>query len=235
MIVEVQYCKLTKGEKTMDGRLILFPGLAADERMYAGITCQCCELMTPRLLIPQPGETMAGYARRHIEALSIEADDIVGGCSFGSLVASEIARQQPCRGLVLLSGAVSSQAMVHQAQQLNRWASWIPYPVIRHVLTRRWFLQRVFGGGTEAELALGRVMIEEAPAQLVREGGRLAVSYFPLQSVPVPVFALHGAEDRVIRSPDVDSLHVLEGAGHGMVVSHRQEVIAFLATYCIAL
>jgi len=217
----------------MGGRLILFPGLAADERMYAGITCSCCELVTPRLLIPQQSETMASYARRHIDALALDMDDLIGGCSFGSLVASEIVRQQPCRGLVLLSGAVSSQAMVHQAQQLNRWASWIPYSVIRHILTRRWFLQRMFGGGTEAQLALGRTMLLEAPAQLVREGGRLAVSYYPEQEVPVPVFALHGAQDRVIHPPPFPALQLLENAGHGMVVSHRRQVSHFLNACCV--
>ncbi len=216
----------------MSGRLILFPGLAADERMYAGITCHNREVVTPRLLIPRPGENMTSYARRHIETLRINTDDVIGGCSFGSLVASEIARQHSCRGLVLLSGAVSSQAMVHQAQQLNRWARWLPYALIRRILTRHWFLQRVFGGGTEEQLALGRIMIEEAPEQLVREGGRLAVSYFPDQDVSVPVFALHGAQDRVIRPPQLASLELLEDAGHGMVVSHPDKVAQFLDRCC---
>ncbi|EAT16947.1 alpha/beta hydrolase [Desulfuromonas acetoxidans] len=216
----------------MGGRLILLPGLAADERMYQGINCSCRELVTPRLLIPRRQETMACYARRHVEALDVAADDVVGGCSFGSLVASEIARQHPCRGLVLLSGAVSSQAVVSKGQQLNRWATWIPYPVIRHILTRRWFLQRVFGGGTEAQLALGRTMILEAPAQLVREGGRLAVSYFPQQDIAVPVFALHGAQDQVIRPPQLSELELLDEAGHGMVVSHANTVSQFLDRCC---
>ena len=212
----------------MGGRLILFPGLAADERMYAGITCSCCELVTPRLLIPQQSETMASYARRHIDALALDMDDLIGGCSFGSLVASEIVRQQPCRGLVLLSGAVSSRAMVHQAQLLSRWSKGIPYAVIRWGLTRRWFLQRVFGGGTEAQLALGKVMIEEAPAPLVREGGRLAVSYFPEEDIVIPVFALHGTQDRVIRPPQVPGVELLDDAGHGMVVSHAGRVSQFI-------
>ena len=212
----------------MKGRMILLPGLAADERMYHGVSCAACELVTPRLLIPNPGETMADYARRHRDCLDIDCDDVVGGCSFGSLVASEIVRQQPCRGLVLLSGALSSRTLVHQAQQLNRWSKWLPYSVIRRVLGSRWFLQRMFGGGAAAQLALGRAMILDAPAQLVREGGRLALSYFPKKDVTIPIFALHGAQDRVIRPPELPCVEILEDAGHGLVVSHASRVSQFL-------
>jgi len=218
----------------MKRRLILFPGLAADERMYDSIHCSTCELVTPRLLIPRRGETMVDYARRHRDQLMISDEDIVGGCSFGSLVASEIVRQQPCRGLILLSGALSSQGLVHQAQQLNRWSRWIPYGVVRHALSSRWFLQRVFGGGEERHMDLGRTMIRESSPQLVREGGRLAVSYFPAEEVSVRVFSLHGAQDRVIHPPQLSSGMLIEEAGHGMVVSHAVQVSQFLEECCSA-
>jgi len=209
-------------------RIILFPGLAADERMYAGLSPSAFELVTPRLLVPERNETMASYARRHCELLSIEPGDVVGGCSFGSLLASAICRQIPCRGLILLSGAVSSTQMVSQAKLLNQWGRYIPYFLVRPVLSHRVFMERVFGGGSEAELALGRQMFLDAPAPLVREGGRLAVSYFPAEELSVPVFALHGALDRVIRPPMLPGVELVADAGHGMVVSHPQRVAEFL-------
>nr|WP_320048667.1 alpha/beta hydrolase [uncultured Desulfuromonas sp.] len=219
----------------MKKRLILFPGLAADERMYQDVSCSVCELVTPRLLVPKKKESMQDYARRCRIQLSIGDDDIIGGCSFGSLVASEIVRQQPCRGLILLSGAHSSQSLVSHAGKLNQWAKWIPYPVIRQILVSRPFLERVFGGGLEAHLQLGRSMLIDAPARLVREGGRLAVSYFPDEEIRVPIFALHGALDQVINVPMLPSTTIVEDAGHGLVVSHARKVSQFLDACCLAL
>jgi pimeloyl-ACP methyl ester carboxylesterase len=216
-------------------RMILFPGLAADERMYAELTPSTFELVTPRLLVPARNESMACYARRHCELLSIEPGDVVGGCSFGSLLASEICRQIPCRGLILLSGAVSSTQMVAQAKHLNRWGRYLPYFLIRPILSHRVFMERVFGGGSEAELALGLQMFLDAPASLVKEGGRLAVSYFPNEELSVPVFALHGALDRVIRPPVLSGVELVADAGHGMVVSHPQRVANFLEQCAVRL
>ena len=56
-------------------------------------------------------------------------------------------------------------------------------------------------------------MLLDAPAQLVREGGRLAVSYFPDEEIHVPIFALHGALDQVIYAPELPTTQIVEGAG----------------------
>ncbi|NIQ93702.1 MAG: hypothetical protein GWO11_05725, partial [Desulfuromonadales bacterium] len=80
-------------------RLILLPGLAADERMYGGLGDIGVALLTPRLPAPRRGETMPEFARRVADELQIGESDLIGGCSFGSLVAAEIARQRPVGAL----------------------------------------------------------------------------------------------------------------------------------------
>jgi pimeloyl-ACP methyl ester carboxylesterase len=46
--------------------------------------------------------------------------------------------------------------------------------------------------------------------------------------IKVPVFALHGQEDKVINPPVLENCTILPHAGHGMVVSHPQQVGEFL-------
>lgn len=213
-------------------RLVLFPGLAADERMYQGLGELPWPLVTPRLLIPRRREEMADYARRHIEAYGLTPHDVVGGCSFGSLLAGEICRQQPMAGLVLLSGALSSAALVRQSHRLQRLAPWVPFVLLRSLLVSAPFLRAVFGEADPAQLELGRRMIHQTPKALLLEGGRLAASYRPQGELACPVFALHGAGDRVIRPPQVAGLELVSDAGHGMVVSHADEVTAFLGRIC---
>jgi pimeloyl-ACP methyl ester carboxylesterase len=217
-------------------RLILFPGLAADERMYQEVTEKGADLpvrlVTPRLLVPHKGETMPAYARRHAEWLLISEDDIVGGCSFGSMVAAEIARQQCCHALVSLSGCVSSDALVHHSERLRMVAGVLPYWLVRYFLTRTFFLTAVFGQAQPGEIALGRQMIKDAPEQLVRRGGELASQYVSTQPIKCRHYMLHGALDRVIRCPQGAHVTIVEDAGHGMVVSHPEQVVMFFGDVC---
>ena len=213
-------------------RLILFPGLAADERMYARLAELPVALVTPRLLIPEDGERIASYARRHAEWLKIGENDIVGGCSFGSMVASEICRQRATRGLVLLSGALSSAALVASSHQLHRFSRCLPFYVVRRMLMSSFFLHKVFGAAELADVELGREMIAETPRELLLRGSVLATGYCSDEPIKCQIFSLHGGQDKVLSPPRLDRGEILPNAGHAMVVSHADEVSEFLRKVC---
>ncbi len=213
-------------------RIILLPGLAADERMYDQLGGLPFELLTPRLLVPQAEESMADYARRHAEWLNIGSDDIVGGCSFGSMVAGEICRQRQTRGLVLLGGALSATALPEVAHRLRLFARFIPFGIMRQVMMNKLFLRAVFGTADEQYLELGRAMIKDTPRELLVYGQHLAATYSPDQQVLCEVCALHGGQDRVLSPPEVDMCEIVADAGHGLVVSHPQVVDEFLIKVC---
>lgn len=217
-------------------RMVLLPGLAADERMYARVRDALekipsdvpFELVTPRLLVPNSKEKMGEYARRTADELHVQADDIVGGTSFGSMVASAIAAQFPVKGLVLLSGALDSSALVHSSRLLNRIAPIIPFPLLQRALASDWFLRGIFGEACPTDIELARKMLLDTPEQTLRRGGILAVTCKLAEPLSVPVCALHGSDDRVLRPPEIDNCKLVPDAGHGMVVSHPQEVAEFL-------
>ena len=213
-------------------RLILLPGLAADERMFARLAELPVELVTPRLLIPENGEHMVSYARRHAEWLNIGDSDVVGGCSFGSMVASEICRQRATKALVLLSGALSSDALVSSSHQLHKFARCLPFHLVRRILMSSFFLHKVFGEAELADIELGREMIAETPRELLLRGSTLATGYRSDGSISCEIFSLHGSQDNVICPPQIDQGEILDGAGHGMVVSHADEVSRFLCKVC---
>lgn len=210
-------------------RLVLLPGLAADERMYAAIGAMPIPVVTPRLLIPDRGETMAEYAARHARWLKIDSQDLIGGCSFGSMVAAEIARQQQVQGLILLSGALSCQALNPYSLRLRRFTQHIPLVLMRWLLTRRRFLTAVFGAADPEHIELGRLMIQQTPDLLLKRGAPLAATYTSNQPLLCPVSALHGAQDRVLSAPAIENLTVIADAGHGLVVSHPEAVTTFLS------
>ncbi|MDY0186249.1 MAG: alpha/beta hydrolase, partial [Desulfuromonadaceae bacterium] len=222
--------------------------LAADERMYAGVRrclrAGCTEpnselspefnlaleatLITPRLLVPHADETMEAYAQRTAAQLELKPHDIIGGCSFGGMVASAIARAQPVAGLVLLSSALDSAAQGRAALVLNRLAQKLPFAWVRKFLASDLFLHVVFGTATPDEIELGRTMLLETPPQTLRRGGALASTYPSYAPILAPVYALHGEEDRVLRAPQLERCTLVPTAGHGLVVSHPQLVANFL-------
>ena len=82
-------------------RVVLFSGMAADTRLFRSIRIPELEIVTPDHAEPAPGETLTQYAARIAEGLFIQPDDIIGGISFGGMLAGEIARQRRVAGKVI--------------------------------------------------------------------------------------------------------------------------------------
>jgi len=209
-------------------RLILWPGLAADERMYQRLGESGWQLETPRFPLPERGEVLPAFARRCADLLQVGPQDMVGGCSFGGMVAAEIARQRPVRGLVLLAGALDSATLPVSMRALGQLPKLLPLSWLRRFFASEFNLRRFFGEQDLEGYALAREMLATTPDPLLREGGRMAVSQKGRPVPAVPVFALHGAEDRVMAPPPVAQLQLVAGAGHGLVFSHAGTVTHFL-------
>jgi len=209
-------------------RLILFPGLGADGRMFVHLGDVGCALSTPALPIPLHAESMDLYARRIADTMHVDAGDYVGGCSFGALVASAIARQRPVAGLVLIAGAISSATVAGPAHWLTRIAAWSPDAMLRALLSSQTFLTRTFGPLTRPQMELARAMLAQTPRDMFITGARLATSYFPAGLPGCPVYALHGSQDRVMRPPAVPGCRLVSGAGHALPVTHPQETTQFV-------
>jgi len=144
------------------------------------------------------------------------------------MVASSIAAQIPFRGLILLSGALDSTALVHSGRILNRVAPLVPFAWLQRVLLSDWFLRSIFGEADPEDIELGRTMLLDTPEPTLRRGGLMAATCRLEADIKVPVFALHGQEDKVITPPTLENCTILPDAGHGMVVSHPQQVGEFL-------
>jgi len=215
----------------MATRLFLLPGLAADERMFSFLGPFPFPLKTPRLPDPLPHESMPGYASRIAVDLGVSADDYLGGSSFGSLVAAEIARQQPLKGLLLIGGGLSSAQLVPAARFLERFGRWVPFGLLRRILASDFFLRQVFGPESPERLDLGRQMLLDTSRNMLLYGGRLAVSYFPQSSLRIPVAAIHGGCDRVMTPPPCTNLCIIPDAGHGLAVSHPEAVTHYIRMF----
>jgi hypothetical protein len=214
----------------MARRLVLLPGLGADERLFAQLGELCLPTHTPRLPVPNSGENMLAYALRVAATLELKPDDWIGGCSFGSLVAADIARHRPVAGLVLIGGALSSSDLTAPAAWASLLRHVLPVRALHPLLTSRALLSLAFGALPADTLSVLASMLADTSDAMLREGVRLVTSYDPSTQPLCPVYSIHGGNDRFMRPPTVPNCIVVEEAGHALVLSHAQRVTGFLRT-----
>lgn len=212
----------------MPRRLFLLPGLGADERLFAHLEPLCLPIITPRLPVPLAHESMPAYSLRVASALDLRPEDWIGGCSFGSLVAADIARRRPVQGLVLIGGALSPDTLVSTWQWLALLRPLLPMRGLHPLLASRTVISFAFGALPEPVLQNIVAMLEATPDTMLTEGARLLSSYRPVIPPLCPVHAIHGALDRFMRPPPVPDCHVLHDAGHALAFTHPREVSTFL-------
>lgn len=205
------------------GRLILLPGLGADERMFENLGDVDPAPLAPRHLVPLPGECLEDYATRVADWLVLKSDDVVGGSSFGGLVASAVARQRRVKGLVLIGGALHAEALA-QSGLLRFVPTWL----LRPMLHSDRLTEKVFAPESQAMRRLARSMLDDAPEELLLRGSRMMWRYRPAAAIRCPVFAIHGGMDPVMSPPPVAGCRLVDEAGHGIAWTHGELVGRFL-------
>jgi surfactin synthase thioesterase subunit len=212
----------------MSARLLLLPGLGADERLFSRLGELCVPAVPARLPLPAADEAFTAYALRVAAQLDLRPEDWIGGCSFGSLVAADIARRRPVAGLVLIGGALSSAALAPPLRSLIRLAGPLPWgrlhPLVAHPLA----LRLAFGKLNAGVIDLLAAMAADTPVPMLRAGARFLADYHPRIPVLCPVHAIHGCRDRLLRPPPLPDCRMVAGAGHAIALSDPQPVTAFL-------
>ncbi len=74
-------------------------------------------------------------------------------------------------------------------------------------------------------------MAESAPLAFMRWGGRAILEWEGCESLPCPIFHIHGQRDRVIPTKAVAPDVTIPGAGHVVNLTHAAAVNAFIARH----
>jgi pimeloyl-ACP methyl ester carboxylesterase len=207
-------------------RIILLPGLGANERMFENIDRSGLPLLTPSHLIPGKDEGLPAFARRTAEELGVGSNDIIGGSSFGGVVAAAIARQMPVRALVLLGGALDASGLRPIPGQ--KLIQKLPSALILPLLHSEKAMQYLFAPEGPEVCRLAREMLKEIPDEQILRGGRMLLAYHCSAPLHAPVFALHGALDPIMLPPPVENCRVLPKAGHAIPWTHGAEASELL-------
>src|SRR4051812_46478101 len=108
--------------------------MGADARMFEPQRAVDAELEVPAWIAPLRRETLASYAKRMVETLDVSRPFVLGGASFGGMVAWEAAQHVPIdqlRGILLLSTCRSCLGVPRPFRWVGRVASFLPASIHR--------------------------------------------------------------------------------------------------------
>jgi pimeloyl-ACP methyl ester carboxylesterase len=206
--------------------IILLSGMAADERLFESQLAAFPNLRVQPWIPPLPGESLRAYAKRLARLVDPGRPCIVGGASFGGVVALKVAQHLPALACILI-GSIRAPSGLPWRWRLMRPVAMFGPDALRVLaaLGSRvgcWFLS----AGTLRRLE----KLSRPEAAFVRWAMCAVVNWRPGPGVGrVRVFHIHGSDDRVLpvalAKPDV----VVPGGGHALSLFSPSAVNEFIA------
>lgn len=214
-------------------RVLLLAGLGADARLFEPQRQAWPALETPAWIMPTHDETLPGYAKRLVSHLELGTTDrlILGGASFGGMVALEMARHVQTAGIVLIGSSRGGLGAPGRLRYLEMLTRMVPESI---EATAAGPLLQAFAGleriNVEQRMLLA-AMAAAAPIRFVRWGAQATVEWMSGAAPElgdVPIFQLHGRRDWIIPPAMSGAKSFIEDGGHMINLTHAAEVNAAL-------
>ncbi len=210
----------------IDIPIVMLSGMAADERLFEPQLAHFPDLRVQPWIEPLRGESLRGYAARLARLIDPGRPCLIGGASFGGIVALEMAAHLRPLACVLIGSVRSPAELPWRWRVLWPLAAigpdrlgWLAGVVV-------WLGGRLLPGRTVRRLQ----RLSQPEAAFVRWAMCAVAQWKPRPATgQVRVFQIHGAADRTLpvslTSPDV----VVPTGGHALTVFSPVAVNTFLA------
>lgn len=205
--------------------IILLPGLNGDPRVFAAQVGAIPSASVARWLPPARHEPLVEYAARVARAIDPGGPCVIGGVSFGGIVALEASRHlRDARACVVIASSRDVHGLPTPVRLLRPLASWIA-PVA---------LQTAVGAGWASAQTLsphkrrrgGPVCAEQVAFR--RWALAALLTWKPSGLPPCPVRQIHGERDATFPASRARADEFVSHAGHLLTVTHADRVTAFL-------
>jgi pimeloyl-ACP methyl ester carboxylesterase len=213
--------------------LVLFSGLAADATLVMPQKLAFPQLIVPRWIAPLEHESLAAYCERFAESLRPLGRCVIGGASFGGVIAMEMARFLDPAAVILIGSIRGPDELPRRLavfRSLQRLASKIPVWAVRwSAAVVATFTGKYFMPNISAIAQQYRHVDTDLFRWSVQQG--LAWSENPL--VKCPVYQIHGDRDRVLPIEYTHPDAIVSGAGHLISMTHADQVNRYISE-CLA-
>jgi hypothetical protein len=227
-------------------RLILFPGLGADERLFAPQRARyAARLTVPSWPKPLALEGLLEYAGRwaleasagRVKGVSLTPPYFIGGVSFGGMFALSAATHlSPApAGVFLIASARNRHALPARTRWAHAAGSHWPAPIARAMIRSLVGLFARRERLTPEHESLLRAMVADVDLPLLLWHARACLRWrFEDRSVRassgglVPIHQIHASRDWILPLVKGDPDEVIPGAGHLINLTHADQVHRFL-------
>lgn len=197
--------------------------MGADERLLQPQAAAFPGLCCLPWKAPEPGETIRHYASRMLDAVPVWPC-VLGGISFGGVVAQEMAALRPPRALILISTFVSPDEIRLPSLPFAGG----PLAGMAPALSG---LAKPCRGLLPAPERLVLEMLASSDPAFLAWATRNAPRWSPPPPAAVPTLRLHGTYDRLIRPRHREGITFVEGAGHLANLTHAAFVNGAVAQF----
>ena len=210
--------------------LILLPGLGASAAIFAPQREVFSNLVVPDWPTPNPCESLSAYAKRLATRLDPGIPCIVGGISFGGILATELGKHMDARQCILISSVKHPDYLPVRVRILLPLARHVPALLIQlgEVLLRTF-------------RPVARLFLSEASFHLYCQAchARSEIAAWSLwalatwqpspEQLRCPIAQVHGTRDRVFPVRCAPGAYLVRGGKHVLTISNPAEVNGFLA------
>jgi pimeloyl-ACP methyl ester carboxylesterase len=211
-------------------QLILLPGLGADHRLLEPQRAAFPQLIVPPWIPPRKNESLPQYAGRMAETVAPSPDVplVLGGVSFGGMLAYEMARWLKPDAVVLIASCRTRKSL-RPIYAPGRW-------LLPLIPVQTWNVAKMLSGPllrikhrrSIAKRELLIAMFRDADSRFMHWILQALLRWQPTPLEGIPVFHIHGGRDPLIPASRVEADVVIPNGGHLINVTHADEVNDFL-------
>jgi pimeloyl-ACP methyl ester carboxylesterase len=204
--------------------VVLLSGLGADGRLFAAQREVFPDLVAPEWLPPTPRENLPSYASRMAGKVPVARPLVLGGCSFGGMVACEMARILRPDALVLIGSAAARCEIPAYLRVMAILSRAVPLTGFRLIERVAPSMACMFGVRDAGHRRLFAEMLQSTSPEFLRWACRAIGEWKPLPLAGIRSFTICGDKDHILpigrRSVDI----TIRGGGHLLPLTHATEV-----------
>lgn len=208
--------------------LILLPGLGGDHRQFELQKAAFPDLLVPPWIVPGRKETLPDYAARLAGTIPPASPMILGGSSFGGMVAYEMARHLRPDAVVLLGSCRSPEGLGPFLRRLRPIVPFVPVQVLDAAKLVSPLGLAMFSHLNPQQRRLGVTMFRDLDCGFMKWACRAILGWVPSGPPPAPVLQIHGQKDRIMPIRLADPDEVIPDGGHLINLTHPEQVNAFI-------
>lgn len=210
-----------------DVSIILFSGMGADATIFSEQKQDFPDLIVPEWIVPRDEEDLSSYCARWSEQSSPGIPCILGGASFGGIVALEMSRHLDALGCLLIGSVRGPQQLPRRIRMLRGLAGslrFVPMTLLQRLAAASGAVAqnvdaRHLAGVAHQFAASNGTLIRWSARQLLHWR-----STYP----ELEVRHIHGDRDRIFPISCVQPDDIVRGGGHVISMTHPQQVNQFI-------